>query len=185
MKNIEVELKFHIPKHSDLLNFLEKEGEFAGEFYQKDSYFAPSHQDWFATEKIEKWLRIRESDKGNSINYKHWKYRENENLNYCDEYNTNIGEADQIEKILTALDIKPIIVVDKHRQSFMYQGVEISLDEVAELGSYVELEMKGKFTSPEEARVELYRLAESLGLKREWQDQKGYPWLLLEKNGII
>ena len=71
------------------------------------------------------------------------------------------------------------------RNSFIYQQIEVSLDEVVELGDFVELEMKWQFNSPEEAREKLYALSEELELEKNWQDQKGYPRVLMEKKGII
>ncbi|MDR0860541.1 MAG: class IV adenylate cyclase [Candidatus Peribacteria bacterium] len=185
MKDIEVELKFKLPHKKTLLDFLEKNAVLHKESFQKDSYFAPSYRDFFAERPINERLRIRESNQGNSVNYKNWKEQDGKQLNYCDEYETPIEKPDQIEKIFQALDIQPVIVVNKKRKSFMYQNVEISVDEVEELGDFVELEMKGEFDSSEQAVQKLYTLSNTLGLQRDWEDNKGYPWLLLEKKGII
>ena len=72
MQNIEVELKFRLPegKKNQIFELMKKEGEFVNTFHMKDSYFAPSHRDFFAKKPIVEWLRIRESDKGHSVNYK-------------------------------------------------------------------------------------------------------------------
>jgi predicted adenylyl cyclase CyaB len=75
--------------------------------------------------------------------------------------------------------------VNKKRLSYLYQEVEISVDEVEELGDFVELEMKGTFTSKDEAVETLYLLAETLGLSRETEDKKGYPYLLLEQKELL
>jgi predicted adenylyl cyclase CyaB len=133
MKDFEVELKFILPEELHLLEFLEKNATLMQESFQKDTYFAPSHRDFFAKKPINERLRIRESSKGNSINYKNWKEQEGKQLNYCDEYETPIEKADQIEKILLALNINPVIVVHKKRKSFLYREVEVSLDEVENL----------------------------------------------------
>lgn len=187
MKDIEVELKFHLPEgeRNRLLNFLESNAQFSKEIKMKDSYYMPHHRDFTRVRPITERLRIRESDKGHSINYKHRIIKDGVNMNYCDEYNTPLEKPDQLEKIFLALDITPLIIVDKLRKSFMYQQVEVSLDSIEALGDFVELEMKGQFNNPEEAREKLYVLAEELGLEKEWQDTKGYPWLMLEKKGIL
>ena len=187
MKDIEVELKFKLPLETkaSLFQFLEKNAKLSRKSFQKDSYFAPSHRDFLAKRPINEWLRIRESNKGNSINYKNRKEQDGKQLDYCDEYETLLEKPDQIEKILLALNINPLIVVNKKRTSFLYQNVEISIDEVEELGNFVELEMKGEYSSFEEALAYLYALAEQLGIQREGEDHKGYPRLLLEQKGIL
>jgi adenylate cyclase class 2 len=120
------------------------------------------------------------------VNYKNRKEKaDGTSDNYCDEYETAIEKPEQIAKIFQALDIHPVIVVNKQRKSYLYRNIEISVDEVEELGTFVELEMKGDFNSPEEAQAQLFSLAEELGLQKERQDHKGYPRLLLEQKGII
>ncbi len=187
MQDIEVELKFRLPqgKKEELLVFLEHNAQFTKEITMKDSYYAPSHRDFFAIRPIVERLRIRESDQGHSVNYKHRIVKDGVNMNYCDEYNTPLTKPDQLAKIFSALDVKPVIVVDKTRTSYLYQQVEVSLDVVQELGDFVELEMKGQFNHPEEAREKLYTLAEELGLEKSWQDNKGYPRLMLEAKGVL
>jgi adenylate cyclase class 2 len=181
MKNIEVELKFRLPNTEYLLPFLQQNATLKTESFQKDNYFAPSHRNFFATKPINERLRIRESSKENSVNYKNRKEKDGENQNYCDEYETTIESPEAIKNIFLALDIKPIIVVNKQRKTFLYRDIEIALDEVDELGSFVELEMKGAFESTDEAKEKLYIVAQELGLQKDWQDNKGYPRLLLEQ----
>ncbi|MDR0369092.1 MAG: class IV adenylate cyclase, partial [Candidatus Peribacteria bacterium] len=177
MQDIEVELKFHLPEgeNNRLLVFLESNAQFTKEIKMKDSYYMPIHRDFTEVRPIIEWLRIRKSDKGHSVNYKNRIIKDGVTQNYCDEFNTSLEKPEQLEKIFLALDIKPLIVVDKVRKSFIYQQVEVSLDTIEALGDFVELEMKGQFETPEEAREKLYQLAERLGLQKEWQDTKGYP----------
>ncbi|MDR2541557.1 MAG: class IV adenylate cyclase [Candidatus Peribacteria bacterium] len=162
MKDIEVELKFRLADKETLLNFLQANATLTKESSQKDSYFAPSHRDFFAKKPINEWLRVRESSKGDSINYKNWKEKAGENLNYCDEYESKLENPDEVKNILLALDIKPVIIVKKVRKSFLYHDIEISVDEVEELGGFVELEMKGEFDSPEAAKEKLRMVADEL-----------------------
>ena len=67
-----------------------------------------------------------------------------------------------MKKIFGVLDIKPLVVVDKKRKIFMYKDIEIALDEVDELGRFIELEAKGEFASIEDARAHLYKIAEEM-----------------------
>jgi predicted adenylyl cyclase CyaB len=172
MKDIEVELRFEISSLSlkeEILNFLQKNAEFIKETYQKDTYFLPAHKDWFAVKPPVERLRIRESDKGNSINYKNRHMVDGVNQNFCDEYESSLGDSVAVEKILTALDIQPMVVVDKKRRIYLYQNIEIAIDEVENCGNFIELEAHGEFASIEVARASLYALAEQFKLKEDQQ----------------
>jgi hypothetical protein len=47
------------------------------------------------------------------------------------------------------------------------------------------LEAKGEFTDIEEAKAHLHKIAKEIWTQLEDQDKKWYPYVLLEKNGII
>ena len=141
-KHLEVEIKFALRNPHETLDFLQKNGTFIKETFQKDTYFLPPNKDYTAEKPITKWLRIRESDKGDSINYKDWALKEGVNQNYCDEFESHIDSVEDVKKIFGVLDIKPLIVVNKKRKIFMYKDIEIALDEVDELGWFIELEAK-------------------------------------------
>jgi adenylate cyclase class 2 len=189
MKDIEIELKFEIPSlalKEEILNFLQNHATLVKETFQKDTYFLPSHKDFFAVKPPIEWLRIRESDKGNSINYKHWQYKDGVNQNYCDEYESSLGDSEAVEKILTALDIQPLVVVDKKRKVFQYKKIEVSIDEVENLGNFIELEAHGEFESIEVARDSLYALAKQFKLEHDEQKTDGgYAYMLLKEKGLL
>jgi adenylate cyclase class 2 len=187
MKDIEIELKFEIRDlnvQSQIMDFLHTNATLLKETHQKDTYF--SHKEFLEVLPPIKRLRVRESDKGNSINRKDRKVVDGVNQNYCDEYETSIGDTETVTKILTALDIKPLVVVDKKRKVYQYQDIEISLDEVKDLGTFIELEASGEFPSIAAARETLYHLAEEFGLQKDWQEQEGgYAYLFLKRDGIL
>ena len=67
----------------------------------------------------------------------------------------------------------------------MYQGVEIAIDEVDDLWWFIEFEAKGEFASIEEARDYLYKLADEMWTQLDVQDKKWYPYVLLERKGLL
>ena len=83
--------------------------------------------------------------------------------------------------MLKALDFKELITVNKIRETYDYKGFEIALDEVAELGFFVEIEANNHLTSVEKTREELYKIAKELGIDTTNEDIRGYPYLMLEK----
>ena len=143
MKDIEIEIQARIERSSILRDFLEKEAKFVSENHQIDQYFTPAHENFVSVKPIEEWVRIRDENSVYTINYKKWHY-ENGIGQYADEYETEVKDKDAANKIFTAIDMKPLIVVDKTRRKYMYQDYEVAFDEVVGLGSFVEIEYKGE-----------------------------------------
>jgi len=132
-KHLEIEIKFALKNPDETLEFLQRNGEFIKESFQKDTYFLAPNRNFLAAKPITERLRIRESDKGNSVNYKDWAMKDGVDQDYCNEYEIHIDSAESAMKIFGVLDIKPVIIVNKKRKLFMYQKVEIAVDEVDEL----------------------------------------------------
>ena len=72
LKNIEVEFKLPLNNSQKLISKLNESASFVGEQKQKDTYYIPSNNNFLEERPISKWLRIRESSKEVSINYKNW-----------------------------------------------------------------------------------------------------------------
>lgn len=185
LRYIEVELKYPLYNAEELRKHLndiakpEKEGDF-----QKDTYYIPKHRNFLQKKPISEWLRIRESTKGNSVNYKRW-HNDSGKAVSCDEYETKVDDISKLKKIFEKLDLKEIIVVEKTRYSWSYKDTHIAIDHVKDLGDYIEIEAKGKFKSIDDAKQHLYSVLGELGAKVGEQDYEGYPHHLLKKNGLL
>jgi adenylate cyclase, class 2 len=181
--NTEIEVKFPLRNVEQVINFLKNNAEKKSEkTVQIDTYFTPSHKNFLDPDYPFQWLRIRESDRGVVLNYKHF-YPENEkNVDYCDEFEVIISSP-IVKKILERLDCKKLIEVKKERRSWMYKDVEISVDKIEELGAFVELEITTHFDDPKQAKEYLYRLVKEIGAEVGEEDYRGYPYILLEKRG--
>lgn len=84
------------------------------------------------------------------------------------------------------MDFKNIIVVDKERSTYNYEDeFEIALDYVKELGYFIEIEAMKDFGGVEETREKLFEFAKNLGLDISRIDKRGYPYLVMEKRGLI
>ena len=186
MKHTEVELKFPLLNHMKLVEKLEsvakpqKQADF-----QKDTYFNPAHRDFLSKKPISEWLRLRESKKGFSLNYKRWHNEDGSKAVSCDEFETKIENIDALRKLLESLNFKKLITVDKTRNVWNYKDTEIAIDEVRGLGVFIELEAKGNFTGIEEAKKHLYSVLKEIGAEVGEQDFEGYPYLLLKRNGFL
>ncbi len=179
MKDIEIEIQTRIEKSEALRQFLEKEAVFISENRQIDEYFTPAHRDFVAVKPIEEWFRIRDEKGQYSINYKKWHY-ENGIGQYADEYETQVTDKESARKIVLALDMRPLIIVDKTRRKYNYKEYEIAFDSVVGLGDFVEIEYRGSETvDPKEETSRMIAFLKEQGCGKIELNNGGYPMLLL------
>jgi adenylate cyclase, class 2 len=181
--DIEIELKFPLNNPDDVVNHLNTLTQRSKKVFQKDTYFSPVHRDFLSPEFPFEWLRIRETDKGFSVNYKHFYPPNTKETHYCDEFETSINSAELIKKIFSKLDFKELVVVEKERSTWEIEGVEIAIDLVKDHGAFIELELMKHFEDPIEGRTYLYDLLKKLNANTGVEDLRGYPYLILEKQG--
>ncbi len=178
----EIEIKVQIESDTELLAFLKREAKPVKEERQIDTYFSPKEKSFLTQDPVKEWLRLRDENGVQSINYKYWHYNQEGKTNHCDEYETEIEDSEQLKSILKALHFEPIITVDKSRQSYLFKDYEISLDHVKELGAFVEIELKSdKAQDPQQVTDEMIEFLRKFNVGKIERDYKGYPKLLLEK----
>lgn len=183
--NREIEVKFPLKNQQKVVSFLNSHAKkIVTNDFQRDSYFTPPHRHFLSVEYPYEWLRLRESVKGIFLNYKHF-YPENKKINdYCDEFETKVDTL-IIKKIFESLNFKELVVVEKNRNSWMFKDVEISIDDIKKLGQFIELEIMTHFDDPKQAKEYLYTLLKAINAEVGEEDYRGYPFLLLEKEGYV
>ena len=96
------------------------------------------------------------------------------------EFESKIENREQVEQALMAMGYNPVLRIKKMRQKANYKDYEICIDEVEELGSFIEIE---KMSDEDTGSViaELRELLFSLGVREEDEVNKGYDILMFEK----
>lgn len=185
-KDIEIELKLPLQNAATIIRFLTKEAAFKYEASQYDVYYNPPHRNFLKDrDNVYEWLRLRRFGDKAQITYKDWVPHEAQVKTHATEYETDIASYDQLTKILHALDFKELIVVRKLRKAWGYMDSEVSIDVVDELGTFIEIEYKGELENVMEAREHLDAVLKKIGAKTGELDTRGYPYLLLEKKGLL
>lgn len=184
--DVEIELKLPLKNREAVIDFLHNKAKFKYEKQQHDTYFNAPHRDFLQDpDNVDEWLRIRIAGETAQINYKDWQPHDKREKTHCTEYETEVASSDQLLKIFTALNFVKITDVKKLRRSWDYKEAEISIDSVEELGDYIEVEYKGSLKDVEEVRRHLFAVLAELGAETGKIDYRGYPYLLLEKKGLI
>ncbi|MDO4976784.1 MAG: class IV adenylate cyclase [Eubacteriales bacterium] len=181
----EVEAKYPLHNAEEVFQYIERlnlEQKRINEV-QHDTYYTPSHRNFLSEEIVSEWLRVRETSQKCSINYKQFLPIGAVIQNYCNEYETVIQDAYAVKKILEAMDFQIIIDVNKTRNSWIFEHVEISIDFVEVLGWYIELEAMDEVSDDaiENVYDHFNKILLMLHAKIGKRDRRGYPFLVLEK----
>lgn len=94
-------------------------------------------------------LRIRKTLAKTVLTYKQ-RIESASDIKHQIEHETEIGDAEELEKILEYLDFTKVLVYEKRRQTWHFRATEIVLDELP-FGSFMEIE--GSLTAIKEAEM--------------------------------
>lgn len=178
MKDIEIELKIKLEDSKFFAKWLEENAKLVSSSHQIDYYFNPPHKDFVFKDKNGKkraddYLRIRVDENKGGITFKHW-HRELEatGRGYLDEFETKVDNPNKLLKIFELLSFQPSATIDKNRTSYSYGDFQFDCDDVKELGTFVEIELKSEVTTPDEGFEKIHKLLEDIGIKG-WKEAKG------------
>lgn len=135
---LELEMKAKIDKYSrGRIEQVLKNSEFLEEKIEEDVYFSSPIKDFKETDEA---LRIRKSGEDTILTYKGPK---------IDKISKSREEVEtfvsgEIELILQRLGFKEFIKIKKKRRLYQYKEFTISIDDVEDLGEYIEVELKSE-----------------------------------------
>lgn len=179
---IEIKIKLSEKEYKNLKNNLEKIAEYDKVTIQKDEYYTPEYRDFTKEKYPFEWLSIRERGGKNILNYKHYYPEGAEKHERCDEFEVFLDSSEKMKKIFERLNIKSFAIINKKRYTYMYKNkYEIALDEVKDLGYFVEIEVKKIEWDYKTERKEVCRIAkEELSLELSNIDLRGYPYYYIK-----
>ena len=180
--HLEVEQKFRVGSFEPIERRLrEMSAEIGQTQEQVDCYFAHPARDFSVTDEA---FRVRFAGERNSITYKGPRIDSTTKTRKELELELPLGQGyrEQFMELLALLGFRRVEAVRKQRRkSFVdWNGsrIEVSLDDVADVGTYVELELIADEAGLDHARQQLQTLAESLSLTVP--ERRSYLNLLLE-----
>lgn len=182
--DVEVELKFRVADPQDVRNALERlGGRPADSIEQVDTYFAHPARDFAATDEA---LRLRLVGNWGGVTYKgplldrETKSREETEI----AFTGGAADAKRFACVLERLGFRPVREVRKIRQpwslAWNHYDIEIAFDDVAGLGTFIEIETSSSRDRFESAKQAVLALAEKLDLRDP--ERRSYLALLLSSN---
>lgn len=180
----EVELKFRLPDPTRVLAQLEELGVERGEpVEQSDRYFNHPARDFARTDEA---LRIRSAAGRHCVTYKGPKLdpRTKTRREIEIPFGTSPDDDQQVAEMLTLLGFREVRTVRKSRVPFHLnwedRDLEVSLDDVRDLGTFLEIETIADEATRDAARDSLLRLADRLRLNNP--EMRSYLCLLLQRD---
>jgi len=174
----EVEIKAHLDDFIRIESHLKQIGAiFYKDTHQEDIYFQHPIRNFAQTDEA---LRIRISDELNFITYKGAKL--DSTTKTREELELPISDPQKAAKIFEKLGFSPVIRVRKSRKIYQLNDITISLDNVTDLGYFVEFELE--VTTKEEiplAKNRLFSLLQSFQIPRDRLERRSYLELLFLK----
>jgi adenylate cyclase class 2 len=183
----EIEVKAKLRDKEKVLEYIKNSGaEFLGKKHQRDIVFWPNN-----IRKIEdgtnllgiNYLRIRNqsSEKGKKVIFTLKQPQSNQSD--CKEHEIEIKEEDiqNLESIILTLGFYEFCITEKDRETYKMGDIEICVDDVIGLGSYIELEKFGTHEETKRIQTELQDILESWEIQKEDCIYDGYD-ILAYKN---
>jgi adenylate cyclase class 2 len=178
---IEIEKRYKLADASKLRELLRSKGAVAeSQTRQVDTYFNAPHRDFLMPEVITEWLRVRSEDGRASVTFKKWKDDAPGSVPYCNELETMVSDGRAIADLFQELGFVKLVTVDKLREVWRLDlGVRVCIDNVTDLGSFVEFESLAMSSALDAAMKQIETIAnECMNLLGE-RDIRGYPYHLL------
>ena len=175
---IEIEVKAHVDDSRKMERAIIAMGATPiGIQDQADTYYNAPHRNFENTDEA---LRIRVEDGGAFLTYKGPKMDTISKTRQ--EFQTVIKEPETIGNILSSLGFFPVATVTKRRKNYRLGDFFISLDEVRDLGSFIEIEIPVKNSRNYEEKVEsILKIIEKLGISRTSTIRESYLEMILGK----
>jgi len=95
------------------------------------------------------------------------------------EHELAIADPQEMARILKLMGYQLRVKLKKYRQKARYKNIEICLDEVDQLGSFIELErLADDHAEAAKIQTELFTFLKTLGIKDEEREKRGYDTLM-------
>ncbi|WP_158853559.1 class IV adenylate cyclase [Halorhabdus sp. CUG00001] len=178
----EVEMKVRADHETVRQALLDAGADPLGTIRQVDTYYDAPHRDFAATDEA---LRVRREHRHGEttakLTYKGPKIDSESKSRK--EAETTVGDGETANAIVRGLGFEPAATVEKERHRYALSGYIVTLDDVSDLGEFVEIETEVDDESAVEgARESLQGKLADLGLDPAESIRRSYLGLLLDNS---
>ncbi|SEO86891.1 adenylate cyclase, class 2 [Halogranum amylolyticum] len=154
-----------------------------GSVEQVDTYYDAPHRDFAETDEALRLRRETDRETGETTTKVTYKGPLVESASKTrEEFETAVDDDESMAGVLDGLGFDPAAVVEKDREFYAVDGYTVTLDAVADLGEFVEVERETEKSEIEDVREGAVTLLRELGLDPDEQIRTSYLGLLLENS---
>ncbi|MCI8411117.1 MAG: class IV adenylate cyclase [Clostridia bacterium] len=185
---IEVEILVEIFEDIESVKVKLDKFDFKAEKNIIDTYYYDPLREDLKPDKDEKLyasFRIREKENITQITYKNDIYKDGI-WQYSDELETQVNNPEIIKNIINCLGLKTLAKLSSHKMFYKYNDYEIVLEEVENLGTFLEVELQNsdKYSDYKDEKNKMQKFIDDLGLNVSSELNSGKPELYIKKYGI-
>ena len=169
---MEIELRANVNDPAALRDALAIQAEHKGTSNEHDFYLR--HKSDKDRSLI---LRIRRKESGSLLTFKGKALGDD---TAWPDIDIPLTDADSLQQLLLGSGYVKVVEIKKRRASYRLEDFEINVDEIENLGVFVELEGRGDEESRKKIEEKIMNLLVSLGIQNENIIRKGYVALMLE-----
>lgn len=178
---IEVEVKAHVDDLKNIERSIIALGAAPiGIENQADTYYNSKYRDFGETDEA---LRIRAMDGEYILTYKGPKMDKRSKTRR--EFEVAINDANNMGEILASLGFYPVASIIKKRKNYRLGEFLIALDDVRNIGNFIEVEITAKNSRNYEEKLDtIFRFIEKLGISRDATIRESYLEMFLGKKSF-
>lgn len=188
MSHTEIELKFSLTEQNlkTFRDWLDKNAEFKKGILHNEIYLNNPAQSFRFTDSegyidALDCLRIRSTQEGDTVCFKHF-HEDPENpghTTHCDEYEYSVSSGKIALKMFEALGYTENASMQKLRKIYSYKHFEIVIDDIQNLGLFIEIEVKKVLNNPQEGKQEIVNLLKKIGITKIRLHRNGYITMII------
>ena len=153
--------------------------EQAGAVVQVDTYYDAPHRDFAETdEALRTRAETRDGETTTKLTYKGPLVDDESKTR--EEFETVVADATATANIFERMGFAPAATVHKDRRFYRYDGYTVTLDDVEDVGEFVEVEAETDEDGVDRARKGAYEVLRALGLDPDDQVRTSYLGMSLE-----
>lgn len=127
-------------------------------------------------------FRLRNKNNEYYLTYKINQFEDSGDWLYSEEHEIKISDFDKAVNIINNLGLKKLVEVKSHKNYFVHDNYEIILEQVENLGLFLEVEIinSENTTDVKKVKSEIWKFIQSLNLKMSEELLIGKPELMLK-----
>lgn len=148
----------------------------------KDSFFYINNKGF---EESLKYLRIRFKEDGDFVCFKEVHNKNTDKHVYCSEIETKVEDGKKLLTLFHKLGYENKTIIDKKREKYLFEDFEIVIDDVKDLGKFVEIEViNKKYDDTEKEFHRLFDFLHNIDIKDFKEHKDGYVFMILNRHKL-